>query len=303
MATFSCAPGKPGQFIEAMLKEISNEIKSAFRHNQNGVTQLLVINIAVFVLVGFCMLYSWASNSPRPDGFFLEYLGLSSDPLQFLFKPWTLITYGIVHLDIQHFIFNMIGLYMFGQILQDFLGPRKILNFYFFGTLSGGLLFLLIFSLISKSSMAPPSTYLLGASGAVYGIICGAAFLVPNYSVHLLFLGPVRIKYIAVGFVLISFLQIPYGNAGGNIAHLGGALGGILYLKYLQGAFKFSLGRKPRPIIKGRVVSLETRKTILSQEEELNLLLDKISERGIQSLTREERNRLEYLSKPTSSND
>ena len=146
--------------------------------------------------------------------------------------------------------------------------------------------------------MAPPISTLLGASGAVYGIICGAAFLVPNYTMNLLFFGPVRLKYIAMATVLISFVQIPNGNPGGNIAHLGGALGGILYLKYLQGSFRFQTIPKVKTQLKGKIVKMETSRIQISEQDELDFLLDKISEKGINALSKEERNRLEHLSTP-----
>jgi membrane associated rhomboid family serine protease len=281
-----------------MLKEISNEIRSAFQSNRNGVIQLIVINLIFFLLAGTIKVFGWASGTPGLDAFFLDYLGLSSNLLDLVYHPWTLLSYSLIHLDLGHFVFNMLGLYWFGQILQDFLGPRKILYFYLFGALAGGLLFLLIFNLIGVNSMAPPVSTLLGASGAVYGIICGAAFLVPNYTMNLLFFGPVRLKYIAMATVLISFVQIPNGNPGGNIAHLGGALGGILYLKYLQGSFRFRKIPKIKSHPRGKIVKMETSRTLISEQDELDLLLDKISEKGINSLSKEERNRLEHLSTP-----
>jgi membrane associated rhomboid family serine protease len=279
-----------------MLKEISNEIRSAFQSNRNGVIQLLVVNIAVFLVIGFVNVVGYFSGSQTVQNFLVENLELSSDPIRFLFHPWTLLTYAFLHQNLMHLLFNMIGLYTFGRILQDFLGPRKILFFYLYGALSGGLLFLLIFNL------KPEFRNLLGASGAVYGIICGAAFLVPNYTLYLFIFGPVRLKYIAIAFVLISFVQIPDGNAGGNIAHLGGALGGILYLRYLQGGFRFRSLAIPNTVNKGKVVKMDTGKRQISNEEELDYLLDKISEKGINSLTKDERNRLEILSKPGSNN-
>lgn len=283
-----------------MLKEIGNEIQAAFRHNRNGVTQLLVINVAVFLLIGTAHVFALFSvpGTQSIDGFVLDYFGLSSQPIRALITPWTFITYSIVHLSLFHFLFNMMGLYIFGQILQDFLGPRKILNFYFFGAISGGLFFLILYRLISLADLPPQSSILFGASGSIYGIICGAAFLVPNYSLNMLFLGPVRLKYIAIGFVLISFLQIPNGNPGGNFAHLGGALGGILYLKYLQGGFRFRFQTRRKTSGEAKIISMDAKKRKLSPEDELNLLLDKISEKGIQSLSKDERNRLEQLSKP-----
>ncbi len=286
-----------------MLKEISNEIRSAFQRNRNGVVQLLVVNIAFFLVAGTAKVIGWASGIQGLDAFFIDYLELSSNLLKVVLHPWTLISYSIVHLDLGHFVFNMLGLYWFGNILQDFLGPKKILYFYLFGGLSGGLLFLLIFNLIAANSIAPPASALLGASGAVYGIICGAAFLVPNYTMNLLFFGPVRLKYIAMATVLISFIQIPNGNPGGNIAHLGGALGGILYLKYLQGSFRFWKVKLPKSQLKGKIVKMESARMEVSRQDELDFLLDKISEKGISALSKEERTRLEILSKPGSTDE
>lgn len=282
-----------------MLGEIRNDIQDAFRGNRNGVVQMLVLNCAVFLLIKLVNLFAWFSSGTSLDEFFLHYLGLSPLPAIFIFKPWSLITYAFVHTSLMHLVFNMISLYIFGQILQDFLGPKRIPWFFLAGGLAGGLLFLLV-AVLSQSLGAwfPVSGHLHGASGAVYGIICAAAFLVPNYSISILFFGPVRLKYIALVFVLISLVEIPGGNPGGNIAHIGGALGGILYLRYLQGAFRFknpfSFGSKTG----GKVVSLNTGRKFSSEEAELDFLLDKISEKGINSLNKEEKNRLEQLSKP-----
>lgn len=287
-----------------MLQEINNEIRSAFQSNRNGVVQLLVVNIGLYLLVGTSQVVHYLFQSiPSLAEFYRLYLALPSDPYQFLFRPWTLITYAIVHLDFQHILFNMLFLYWFGQILQDFLGPKKILYFYLIGALSGGLLYLLLANLLGNETNRLFNGSLIGASGAIYAIICGAAFLVPNYTMHLLLIGPVRLKYIAIFSVLVSFLNIPYGNPGGNIAHLGGALGGILYLKFLQGSLFSFRPQKRRSELRGKVVKLETSKVKTNNQEELDWLLDKISERGIQSLTKEERQRLEHLSKPSNTNE
>ena len=103
--------------------------------------------------------------------------------------------------------------------------------------------------------------------------------------------------------VLISFIQIPNGNPGGNIAHLGGALGGILYLKYLQGSFRFWKVKLPKNQLKGKIVKMESARMEVSRQDELDFLLDKISEKGISALSKEERARLEILSKPGSTDE
>ncbi len=288
-----------------MLREISNDIKAAFQNSRNGVTQLLVVHIAVFAIIGTGNVIGWAVSGPGANPFVMAWFSLSSGLSDFAFRPWTLFTYSIIHLDLFHILFNMLGLFWFGQILQDFLGPRKIIYFYVLGALSGGLLFLIIFNLMGISS-GHSQHNLIGASGAVYGIICGAAFLVPNYTINLLLFGPVKLKYVALGFVLISFLQIPMGNPGGNIAHLGGAFGGIMYLKYLQGMFRIRTGasRFRSAGVRGRVVQMDAKRNMeMPPQQELDLLLDKISEKGMPSLSKEERNRLEYLSKINHSNE
>jgi len=282
-----------------MLGEIRSDIQDAFRGNRNGVVQMLVLNCAVFLLIKLVNLFAWFSSGTSLDEFFLHYLGLSPLPAIFIFKPWTLISYAFVHTGLMHLVFNMISLYIFGQILQDFLGPKRIPWFFLAGGLAGGLLFLLV-AVLSQSfgAMFPVSGHLHGASGAVYGIICAAAFLVPNYTISIIFFGPVKLKYIALVFVLVSLVEIPGSNPGGNIAHIGGALGGIMYLRYLQGAFRFknpfAFGSKTG----GKVVSLNTGRKFASEEAELDFLLDKISDKGIKSLNKEEKNRLEQLSKP-----
>ena len=282
-----------------MLEEIRNDLRDAFRGRQNGVMQMIIINCSVFLVVMLFNLGGWATRSGSFSPFFEHYLGLSPIPQEFFLKFWTLLTYSVLHTDLFHILFNMISLHIFGQILQDFLGPKTVPRFYIAGALSGAILFILLANLLQQTgAMVAGSGHLIGASGAVFGIICGAAFLVPNYSINLLFFGPVRLKYVALIFVLISLIQIPNGNPGGNIAHLGGALGGVLYLRYLQGAFRFrapSLLRKKKP---GKVVSIGSRKRFANEEEELDFLLDKISDKGIHSLSRDEKNRLEELSKP-----
>lgn len=284
-----------------MLGEIQNEIRDAFRGRQNGVIQMLVINCGIFLLIKLLDLGSWASGGGVGiSSFILDYLGLSHRPEEFIVRFWTLLTYSLIHIDLfPHLVFNMISLYIFGQILQNFLGPKSIPRFYIAGALSGALLFLLMSLLLNYTgAWKPGNGHLHGASGAVYSIICAAAFLVPNYSINLLFVGPVRLKYVALVFVLLSLIQIPGSNPGGNIAHLGGAIGGVMYLRYLQGAFRFRItAGSSKKQQGGKVVSLSGKK-FSSEEAELDFLLDKISEKGMHSLSRDEKKRLEDLSKP-----
>ena len=155
---------------------------------------------------------------------------------------------------------------------------------------------------------------MLGASAAVYAIVAGTAVLMPNYTFYLLFLGPVKIKYIAGFYIVISFLGSVGGNAGGNIAHLGGALMGFIYIKQLQvgvnwgGWITMTLDwlkdlfrAKPKVKVTYRKADGEPRKkssgAMKASQEEIDSILDKISERGYESLTSDEKEKLFNASK------
>ncbi len=129
---------------------------------------------------------------------------------------------------------NMLFLYWFGKLIDEYLGTRRLINLYLLGGIIGGISYLLIYNLIPnfRQSIGTP---LLGASGAVYAVVIGAATLMPNYTFFLLLLGAVRIKYIAAFFLVLSFVDLSRdSNPGGNIAHLGGALLGFIFITQLK---------------------------------------------------------------------
>src|SRR5690606_26572563 len=153
---------------------------------------------------------------------------------EFITRPWTLITYMFAHSmwDIFHILFNMLVLYWFGRVFVEYLGSDKLIALYILGGLTGGIAYLLIYNLNPEFF---GNAGMVGASGAIYAIVVGTAVLLPNYTFFLLFFGPVKIKYIAMFYVILSLLYVRQGvNLGGNIAHLGGALMGFIYIKQLQ---------------------------------------------------------------------
>ena len=156
------------------------------------------------------------------------WLAVPADLGSLIYKPWTLITYMFLHYDFLHILFNMLWLFWFGQLFMQFIIPKRMLSVYLLGGLSGALLYIIAFNLIPAFQPSVPVSIALGASASVYAVVVAVCAYIPDYSMGLLLIGRVKLKYIAIVVVVIDILSISQGNAGGHIAHLGGALFVIL---------------------------------------------------------------------------
>ena len=288
-----------------------DEFKNIWTKPDNGLIQIIVINISVFVLINLFRVILTLAGSTDTYVWIVENLALPSDFPTFILKPWTLITYFFTHEGFFHILFNMLFLYWFGKIVHDLLGNNKLVNLYVLGGIIGGISYMLAYNLIPFYHDRVNQSILIGASAGVFAVVVGAATYFPNYSLFLLFLGPIRIKYIAIFYVLLSFFRIDGTNAGGDLAHLGGAAIGFLYILQLkkgndigQPITQFIIWvRKmftPRPKIR---VSYKNTKTQSSKktsapakdkvsQEEIDVILDKISQGGYESLSKEEKQKL-----------
>jgi len=189
----------------------------------------------------------------------------------------------------------MLWLYWFGQIFEEYLGNNRTLGLYFMGGIAGAILFILSYNTLpffTHQNAAYFST-LAGASAGVMAIMIATATLLPNYAISLIFIGPVKLKWLALFFVILDFLGIAGSNAGGELSHLGGALMGFVYIKQLQRGHDW-VGTianlfKPKPKLK--VVSKNTSKSSndLPRQEDIDLILDKISKSGYDSLSKQEK--------------
>ncbi len=241
---------------------------------------------------------------------------------EFITRPWTIITYAFTHslTDMWHILMNMLVFYWFGRIFVDTFGSQKLINLYVLGAIAGGVTYLLAYNLIPfYADRATMFSGMVGASAAVYAVSVAAATYFPDYRFYLLFFGPVRIKYIVAVYIFFSFLGSVGDNAGGNLAHLGGALMGFIYIKQLRSGRE--LGRWvfhimefvksffiKRPTIKvshrqtaqkpssSGPTAKKSGATIVNQAE-IDKILDKISERGYDSLSKEEKEKLFNASK------
>ena len=200
------------------------EFKNAFGKPNNGHIQLIIINVAVFVVLGILFVFSRIGGFE--EAFKIVHNQFSIPPVfyDFLSRPWTIITYSFAHSlqDIFHILFNMLALYWFGKLFVEYLGSDKLIALYILGALAAASFYLLIYNTVPFFKAQSDFPGMVGASGAIYAIMVGAATLLPDYTFFLLFFGAVRIKYIAGVYILISFLGTTGSNAGGNLAHLMG---------------------------------------------------------------------------------
>lgn len=294
-------------------------IRNAFNHKNNGLYKILAINILVFVVFMVFRVFLTLGGAEGTYNSIISFFMMPASLSAFLSKPWSLLTYMFLHEGFLHILFNMLFLYWFGLLVNDFLGSRKLVNLYILGGMTGGLFYMLIYNLAPYFSDRVEGAMMLGASAGVYAIVVAAATLRPNTEFHLLLLGPVKIKYIAIFYVLISFANSTGSNAGGELAHLGGAVLGYYYILQLNkgkdiGIFIQAIGsfvgkifsrrthvkvtyRRPSENTKtgyssSSSASSKTGKPDVSTQEEIDRILDKIAEKGYDNLTKEEKRKL-----------
>lgn len=271
-------------------------------------TKLIYVNVGVYVLLALVQVIGklFGLNITWMSWIFM----LPSEWSAFLHHPWTLLTYMFSHTGFVHLICNVLMLYWFGQLFMTFFNQRDLVGVYVLGGLAGGLTYLLSFNLIPYYVQHGPN-FLLGASASVMAIVVSTAVISPDYRVRIPLIGSVKIEWVAVATVLISLLSITSANAGGELAHLGGALAGYLFAKAYKknknivGWINTLLDKltnllKKRPSMN---VSYENPSSARESDEEYNArkkqkndeidrILDKIKQSGYDSLSLDERKKL-----------
>jgi membrane associated rhomboid family serine protease len=294
------------------------EVRGYFS-TQPMLLRLILINVGVWLIISLVRVFGFLLNYPDDavSGAIVDLLALPAHPGVLLSKPWTLLTYMFLHIEFFHILFNMLWLYWFGRIFLEFLNSRQLLATYIFGGLAGGLLFVVFYNIFPVFASSVNLATALGASAAVMAIVTAISFYVPNYSIYLFLLGKVKIIYIAIALFVIDFFMIRSSNAGGHIAHIGGALYGFLYVLVLRKGIDFSrifsnlkfrkTGRTKQHINlngdlndHGRPMTDEEyniRK--IQHQEKIDHILDKIAKSGYESLSKEEK---EFLFKSSNNN-
>jgi membrane associated rhomboid family serine protease len=280
------------------------EMRSKMLHSGSRLNLLIGINVAVFLLINIPAVIEFlVYHSAFIPAYANDYLALPASLHVLGTRFWTPITYMFMHASFFHILFNMLWLYWMGQLFEEYLGNKRIVPIYFFGGLAGAAFYIAAFNLFPGLTASAPESIVVGASASVMAIVVATATLLPNYTIYLMFIGPVKLKWLAIVFVLIDFLSIMGPNAGGEIAHIGGALMGFIYIKQLQRGNDWTAGisRIFTPKSKLKVVSRNSgfnrNSSATPPQDEIDRILDKISQSGIESLTRQERETLSRASK------
>lgn len=291
-----------------MSNPVIDELKREFRQG-SVLIRLIFINIAVFLAINIAALVFWLLNIPANSGcfeevFFLTYwISVPADLPQLLMRPWTLITYMFTHEGLMHILFNLLVFYFAGKIFLMYLNEKRLLSTYIFGGLAGALFFILSYNIFPIFNESVDCAICLGASASVMAVMIAIATFVPNLEVSLILFGSVRLKYIAIIYVVVDIISIKSGNAGGHIAHLGGALWGYFYIQqYKRGrdlSFSFNkivdsisaIFKRSRMRVEHKkpVSDSEYNKDKAKRQKKIDEILDKISKSGYDSLSREEK--------------
>lgn len=241
---------------------------------------LIGINAAVFFILRLLAASYIFTGDSWPETTALSLLELPADLSQLGSVPWTVVTYMFTQFDVFHFVFNVLWLYWFGRLFLDCGSSRQLWRLYVGGGLAGAFLFIVSSLLCSGISQ---EARLVGSSASVLAIVAATAVMMPDRKIGLMFVGWVRLKWIALVMITFDFINMGLDNAGGHLAHIGGALVGVVFALYM----------KRKPVSR----SSATVAPQLSDGQQIDVILDKIRRSGYNSLTRSERMTLFDISK------
>ena len=282
----------------------------------NVVLWLIAINLAIFFLQGVVDLigFLFIVDDNTFLSFYKEYFYAPSNLGSLLYRPWTLLTYAFFHADFWHILFNLLYLYWFGRIFQVYHSEKRLLNLYLLGALAGSAFYITSYNLFPVFEQAKHQAYLLGASGAVWSIIAAAMATNPAYRIRLFIIGSVPLWGIVLfmfGRDLLSFQS----NPGGILAHFGGMITGFSFVGLYRRGYNiigwmswpkeritsWRLSRESRRQYSARVQRQanfqskgknrrsSTPSSGQSEQEQLDMILDKISAKGYDTLSKEEK--------------
>ena len=269
-----------------------------YRYQTFGVVERLIFIIVVCFVLPFLMETVFFLFKIPFDQFF-SWFQLSDVFEDLLYRPWTIVTYAFFHGDFWHIFWNLIFLHFAGRMMVNLFKPQLFVNTFFLGVLVGGLTFVLSYNFFPVFQGKSP--LLIGSSAGVMAVLIFMCSYMPFKDVRV-FVFNVKLIYIGLLFIFWDLIKIPESNSGGRLAHLGGALIGFLYqrsivrgndfgkwisnfLKSVSSLFSFNrtpirkVYRSPKPKPKQKDVN----------QEKIDEILDKISQSGYESLTKEEK--------------
>ena len=289
----------------------SENIRKGFKNSflkGSALTRLIYINIGVFLLLKIAyVVMALAGQGEHFYPILLEWVGVPADPEYLLYRPWTLVTYMFTQFEFLHLLFNMLWLYWFGSFFLNYFSERKLTGVYLLGGLAGAALYVLAYNIFPVFALTRLSSWAIGASASVMAIVFAVCTYLPQHKVYIFLIGPVKLIYLAIFTAFIDVISIPSGNAGGHIAHLGGALFGYLFILAVRKNKDITHGFTSLGLAIGKLFSkrkkmkVKYRKNVSEMndreyneykkqyDDRINQILDKISRSGYESLTREEK--------------
>ncbi len=305
-----------------MFNSVYEDMRQMFRSG-HMINRLIIINVVMFILLHIGAIVVGMSSTTTHEvahNLVTEYFAISRDLWFDITHPWVIITHMFTHQGFLHILFNLLWLYWFGIIVGDLIGDKHILPLYILGGLAGALVYFIV-----AQWLYPEGSIAIGASAAVMSTAVAAASINPDHNMRLLLLGNIRIKYIVLALLIFDIIAISnQTNAGGHFAHLGGAFFGWFYIKMLNEGQDLSIGingtiesitnffrkkpqKSPLRVVKKEKVFTTSKdqkqkknknmKVVQSDQEKLDAILDKISTSGMDSLSAEEKEFLQNLSK------
>ena len=274
-------------------------------------TKLIYINVGIFVLIRLIVVLFTLFQI---EGFnFMPYLQMPSSYGLFLYRPWTVITYMFVHYDVWHILFNMLWLYWFGRIFLRFFTVRQFGGLYLCGGIVGALFFIISYNIFPYFRHIAGISFLMGASASVMAIVFAAAFYRKETEINLLLIGRIKLIYLALFALIVDLLSVVSANAGGHIAHIGGALFVILFATQLQKGkdltnainrlidriVNFKKPHRPRMKVTYQRPESDAEYNMRKRKESdtIDEILDKLKHFGYQSLSADEKKALFDASK------
>ena len=263
----------------------------------NVLEKIIAFNVLIFLVA------TLLKPLVRP---LLKWLELKSDFYDTLLQPWSILSYAFLHYDFFHLLFNMLWLYFIGRLFLNLFSIKTALNVYFLGAITGGLFFLVGYNVFPQ--LFATSAYLVGASAAVRALMIFLCAYTPNQEVRF-FTFNIKLQYIGIALVVIDVIGVLGDNAGGNLAHLGGAFLGYIYATQLTkgndigsgwekfmdsitSLFSKSKKSNMKTVYRSKSSKQSKAKTNdndLSKQKRIDIILDKISKSGYDSLTKAEK--------------
>lgn len=289
------------------------ELKQSFKEG-SYLTRLLYINVGVFVVVNLLIAIFTLTNVST---YWVSYLEVPASFHTFVVQPWSIITYMFLHTGFIHLLFNVLALYWFGKFFLTYYNQKQLTSLYFLGGLTGALVYMVGYNVFPYFKPVIDNSYLLGASASVMAILFAPVVTEPDREIHLTFIGNIKLKYLGLIFLLIDLLGVGATNAGGSMAHLGGAVAGCLFALIIKkngvdictpinkiiGFFANMRLNKPKMKVKSKreFTDAEWNEYNHKKKQDRNArvdeILEKIKKSGYENLTPEEKKELFEISK------